>query len=78
MTLAEFHDYLRTVNSREGRPYADATMSAYIFSVKALDAWLSANGTDGDFSSVNTALLNLTIPGSGNTISLTLGALQLG
>lgn len=27
---------------------------------------------------LNTALLNLTIPGSGNTISLTLGALQLG
>jgi hypothetical protein len=27
---------------------------------------------------LNTGLLNLTIPGSGNTISLTLGALQLG
>ena len=27
-TLAEFEDYLRTVNNRDGRPYEEKTMSA--------------------------------------------------
>jgi hypothetical protein len=58
LTLAEFRDYLRTVNSRDGRPYEDATINAYVYPAKALDAWLAAQGVDGDFTTVDTGLLN--------------------
>ena len=58
VTLEEFGDYLRTVNNRDGRPYEDATINAYVYPAKALDAWMTANGLDGDFTTVDTALLN--------------------
>jgi len=31
VTLDEFRDYLRTVNNRDGRPYEETTISAYLF-----------------------------------------------
>jgi hypothetical protein len=37
LTLAEFGDYLRTINNRDGRPYEDTTINAYVFRAKALD-----------------------------------------
>ncbi len=58
VTLNEFGDYLRTVNNRDGRPYEEATINAYVSPAKALDAWMTANGLDGDFTTVDTALLN--------------------
>ena len=58
VTLEEFDDYLRTVNNRDGRPYEDATIHAYVYPAKALDAWMTANGLDGNFTTVDTALLN--------------------
>ena len=58
LTLAEFGDYLRTINNRDGRPYEDATINAYVFPAKALDAWMTANSLDGDFTTVDTAMLN--------------------
>jgi hypothetical protein len=58
VTVAEFQDHLRTVNSRDGRPYHDATTSAYLFPARALDAWMTAHGIDGDFTAVDTLLLN--------------------
>ena len=48
-TLAEFEDYLRTTNSRDGRPYEEATSNAYISPGKTLDTWLDSSGIDGDF-----------------------------
>ncbi len=48
VTLDEFGDYLRTVNNRDGRPYEEATINAYVFPAKALDAWMTASGLDGD------------------------------
>jgi len=57
-TLAEFEDYLRTTNSRDGRPYEEKTVSAYLAPGKNLDGWLIANGIDGDFTAVSTAILN--------------------
>ncbi len=30
VTLDEFGDYLRTVNNRDGRPYEEATIHAYV------------------------------------------------
>jgi hypothetical protein len=57
-TLAEFEGYLRTVNNRDGRPYEEKTISVYSVPAKNLDGWLTASGIDGDFTVVDTALLN--------------------
>jgi integrase/recombinase XerD len=57
-TLAEFEGYLRTVNHRDGRPYEEKTISVYSVPAKNLDGWLTGNGIDGDFTVVDTALLN--------------------
>jgi hypothetical protein len=35
-TLAEFEDYLRTVNNRDGRPYEEKTISNYVGPVVTL------------------------------------------
>jgi integrase/recombinase XerD len=58
LTLAEFGDYLRTINNRDGRPYEDTTINAYVFPATALGAWMTANSLDGDFTTVDTAMLN--------------------
>ena len=58
LTLAEFGDYLPTINNRDGRPYQDTSINAYVFPAKALDAWMTANSLDGDFTTVDTAMLN--------------------
>ena len=58
VTLDEFDEYLRTVNNRDGRPYEEATIHAYVYPAKALDAWMTASGLGGDFTTVDTAMLN--------------------
>jgi len=35
-TLAEFEDYLRTVNYRDGRPYEEKTIEAYLIPFRNL------------------------------------------
>ena len=57
-TLAEFQGYLRTVNNRDGRPFEEKTITAYSDPAKSLDRWMTANGIDGDFTVVDTAMLN--------------------
>lgn len=57
-TIAEFEGYLRTVNNRDGRPYEERTINAYVFPAKNLAAWMTANGIEGDFTEADTALLN--------------------
>ena len=57
-TLAEFEDYLRTVNNRDGRPYEEKTISNYVGPGKNLDAWMTASGLDGDFTVLDVATLN--------------------
>ncbi len=56
--LAEFEDYLRTVNNREGRPYEDKTISNYVGPARNLDRWMTASGIDGDFTVIDAATLN--------------------
>jgi site-specific recombinase XerC len=58
VTLAEFEEYLRTVNNQDGRPYAEMTINAYVAPARHLDAWLTKEGIDGDFTVADTALLN--------------------
>jgi integrase/recombinase XerD len=57
-TLAEFEDYLRTTNNRDGRPYEEGTINAYVSPGKNLDEWLTTKGIDGDFTNADTATLN--------------------
>src|ERR1700733_3276030 len=57
-TLAEFQGYLRTVNNRDGRPFEEKTITAYSDPAKSLDRWMTANGISGDFTDVDTGLLN--------------------
>ena len=45
--------YLRTVNNRAGRPFEEKTITAYSDPGKSLDRWLTVNGMDGDFTSVD-------------------------
>ena len=49
-TIAEFEDYLRTVNNRDGRPYEEKTINAYVTPCRHLDKWLTRQGIDGDFT----------------------------
>jgi hypothetical protein len=57
-TLAEPEDYLRTVNSRDGRPYEDKTIVNYVGPGKNLDLWMAAAGISGDFTVLDMAALN--------------------
>jgi integrase/recombinase XerD len=57
-TLAEFENYLRTVHNRDGRPYEERSIEAYVAPGKHLDKWLTSQGIDGDYTATDTALLN--------------------
>ena len=57
-SIADFSDYLRTTNNRNGRPYEDATVENYVFAARALNRWMTAEGIDGDFTVADTAMLN--------------------
>jgi hypothetical protein len=57
-TLAEFEDYLRTVNNRDGRPYEEKTISNYVGPGKNLEVWMTGRGPDGDFTILDVATLN--------------------
>ncbi|MGH3156471.1 MAG: hypothetical protein ACRDNF_07855, partial [Streptosporangiaceae bacterium] len=58
VTLKEFAGYLRTVTNRDGRPYQSETVSTYVYAGRALDAWMSTADIEGNFSVVDTAMLN--------------------
>jgi hypothetical protein len=57
-TMAEFEEYLRTVNSRDKRPYEKKTIIVYLGPAKNLDTWMTTNGIEGDFTEADTAMLN--------------------
>ena len=49
-SIADFCDYLRTTNNRNGRPYEEATVENYVYAARALGRWMSAEGIDRDFT----------------------------
>jgi hypothetical protein len=57
LQLSEFADHLRSINTRDGRPYEESTTSTHVYPAKALDRWMTAKGTHEDFTPVDTALL---------------------
>jgi integrase/recombinase XerD len=58
LQLSEFASYLRTVNNRDGRPYDDSTIKTYAYPARSLDRWMEANDIHGDFTVVDTVMLN--------------------
>lgn len=59
LQLSEFADYLRAITSpRTGRPYEASTIETYVYPAKSLDAWMTGKGICGDFTAVDTAMLN--------------------
>ena len=82
-TRAEFEDFLRTTTNRDGRPYEEATISAYVCPAKTLDQWMTANGIEGDYTQADTATLNrffreyYRVNGQGGTHTLQRNLIQL-
>ncbi|MEU8853132.1 site-specific integrase [Streptomyces sp. NPDC048556] len=58
-TAQDYATHLRASNNKHGRPYQEKTVTAYCKAVRALDQWMTTEGMDQDFTSVDTATLNL-------------------
>ncbi|WP_329306956.1 site-specific integrase [Streptomyces sp. NBC_01260] len=54
----DYATHLRASNNKHGRPYQEKTVTAYCKAVRALDQWMTAEGMEEDFLSLDTALLN--------------------
>ncbi|MEU8869318.1 tyrosine-type recombinase/integrase [Streptomyces umbrinus] len=57
-TTQDYATHLRATNNKHGRPYQEKTVTAYCKAVRALDQWMTAQGFEEDFTSVDTATLN--------------------
>ncbi|MET8975893.1 tyrosine-type recombinase/integrase [Streptomyces sp. NPDC004539] len=57
--LSDYATHLRATNNKHGRPYQEKTVRSYVESVRALDRWMTAEGMEGDYLSVDTTTLNL-------------------
>ncbi|MEU9322203.1 tyrosine-type recombinase/integrase [Streptomyces canus] len=57
--LSDYATHLRASNNKHGRPYQEKTVTAYTKAVRALDSWMTEQGMEGDYLSVDTATLNL-------------------
>ncbi len=57
-TAQDYATHLRATNNKHGRPYQEKTVTAYSKAVRALDQWMTAQGFEEDFTSVDTATLN--------------------
>jgi integrase/recombinase XerD len=56
--ISDLAEHLRSITNRWGRPFEENTISTYTYPAKALDAWMTEKGIDGDFTTVDTAMLN--------------------
>lgn len=57
-TLSDYATHLRASNNKHGRPYQEKTVTAYTKAVRTLNQWMTAEGFEEDFPSVETATLN--------------------
>ncbi|MGW3753816.1 tyrosine-type recombinase/integrase [Streptomyces sp. NPDC005134] len=55
---ADYATNLRASNNKHGRPYQEKTVTAYGKAVLTLDQWMTAEGSEDDFLSVDTTALN--------------------
>jgi hypothetical protein len=58
LMISEFRDWLLTRTSRDKRPFQPDTIAAYADAAIALDAWMSAEGIETEFTGCDTAMLN--------------------
>jgi hypothetical protein len=58
LMISEFRDWLRSRTNRNGRPFQADTISAYADAAIALDAWISAEGIEADFTACDTKALD--------------------
>jgi hypothetical protein len=58
LMISEYRDWLRSRTNRHGRPFQDETVSAYADAAIALDAWMTREGIEEDFTACDTAMLN--------------------
>jgi site-specific recombinase XerD len=58
LMISEFRDWLGSRTNRNGRPFQADTISAYADAAIALDAWMTAEGIEADFTACGTAVLN--------------------
>jgi site-specific recombinase XerD len=58
LMISEFRDWLGTRTSRDRRPFQPDTIAAYADAAIALDAWMSAEGIEAEFTGCGTATLN--------------------
>jgi integrase/recombinase XerD len=58
LMISEYRDWLRSRTSRDGRPFQAETVSAYADAAIALDAWMTAEPIEDDFTVCGTAMLN--------------------
>jgi len=58
MQVSEFCQWLRSRTNQEKRPFQEETITAYKVAGRALDAWMTASGLDGDYTTCDTEVLN--------------------
>jgi integrase/recombinase XerD len=58
MMIGEFEQWLRSRTNNEKRPFQEETVLAYAKAARALDAWMTGQEVDGDFTACDTRLLN--------------------
>jgi hypothetical protein len=58
MMIGEFEQWLRSRTNKEKRPFQEETVVAYSKAARALDAWMTEQELDGDFTACDTGLLN--------------------
>jgi hypothetical protein len=58
MMVGEFEQWLRSRTNKEKRPFQEDTILAYAKAARALDAWMTGQEVDGDFTACDTRLLN--------------------
>jgi hypothetical protein len=58
MMISEFCQWLRSRTNQEKRPFQEETITAYKTAARALDAWMTASGLEGDFTGCDTGVLN--------------------
>jgi integrase/recombinase XerD len=58
MMISEYTEWLRSVTSKQGRPFQEGTIRDYAETARVLDRWMTDQGHDGDFTACDAALLN--------------------
>jgi site-specific recombinase XerD len=58
MMISEFCDWLRSRTNKQKRPYQEETITAYATAARALSAWMTSAGVDGNFTACDTGVLN--------------------